>query len=72
MGVWKVSGGCLEGVWKVSGRCLEGVWKVSGRCLEGIWKVSGWCLEGVNFFGPKFYGTHNFMGHIIFLNKNCL
>ena len=28
------------GVWKVSGRCLEGVWKVSGRCLEGVLKVS--------------------------------
>ena len=28
------------GVWRVSGRCLEGFWKLSGRCLEGVWKVS--------------------------------
>ena len=28
LGIWKISGGCLDGVWKVSGRCLEGVWKV--------------------------------------------
>ena len=32
MGVWRVSGGCLEGVWEVSGRCLAH----SRLCLEHI------------------------------------
>ena len=31
VGVWRVSGGCLEGVWKVSETCLVSVWKVSVR-----------------------------------------
>ena len=57
LGVWRVSGECLEDVWKV-GRCLEGVWKVSGECLKGtwkvlvrcqedVWKISGRCLEDI-------------------------
>ena len=46
LGVWRVSGECLEDVWKV-GRCLEGVWRVSKGYLEGIGKVSGRCLEDI-------------------------
>ena len=47
VGVWSVSGGCLEGVWRVSAGCLWGVWGVSVRCLGGVCEVFGGCLEGV-------------------------
>ena len=33
-------GDYLVGVWRVSGMCLEGVLRVSGRCLEGVLIVS--------------------------------
>ena len=40
-GVWRVSGGCLEGVLRVSGRCLEGVIRVSGGYLWDVRMVCG-------------------------------
>ena len=45
-----VSESCQRGVWKFSGGCLEGVesvWKVSGLCLDGDWMVSVDCLDDI-------------------------
>ena len=47
LGVWRMSGGCLEDVWRVFEGYLEGFGKVSGGCLEDIQKVSGGNLECV-------------------------
>ena len=40
VGVWSVSGGCLESVWKVVDVCLQAIKRGTGCCEVGFWKGS--------------------------------